>query len=162
MESNSEFYEQQKITQWWVWVSLLSADIVLGWAIWSDWREGQRELPGLLIAGGLMLMLSLMLFFIRLETKVGKDGIQVRFWPFITNWKFISWADCESWEVRKYSPLAEYGGWGYRMGWGRQNVALNLSGNHGLQLKMLDGRKLLVGTLKPDELKMVLSRIQKT
>jgi len=53
-------------------------------------------------------------------------------------------------EAVTYSPLAEYGGWGIR-GWGK-NVALNARGNRGVRLTLQDGRRLLVGSQRPEEL----------
>ena len=52
--------------------------------------------------------------------------------------------------MRKYSPLREFGGWGYRVGPGGK--AFNMQGNMGLQLEMMGGEKLLIGTRKPEEL----------
>ena len=61
--------------------------------------------------------------------------------------------------VRKYSPLADYGGWGLRFSMSGQGKAYNVSGNVGLQLEFSNGKKLLIGTRKPDELSSVLNEM---
>ena len=43
-------------------------------------------------------------------------------------------------EARTYAPLREYGGWGIR-GLSRKR-AYNVSGNRGVELSLVDGRKL--------------------
>ena len=53
-----------------------------------------------------------------------------------------------------YAPLAEYGGWGIR-GWGR-NVALNARGDRGVRLMLMDGRRVLVGSQRAEELAAAL------
>jgi hypothetical protein len=42
-----------------------------------------------------------------------------------------------------------YGGWGIKRGIG--GLAYNVSGNQGLQLVLTDGRKILIGTQKPEQ-----------
>ncbi len=62
----------------------------------------------------------------------------------------ITIADIASAEAVTYSPIAEYGGWGIRS-WGR-NVALNARGSRGVRLTLQDGRRVLVGSQRPDSL----------
>ncbi len=62
----------------------------------------------------------------------------------------ISVADIASAESVTYSPIADYGGWGIR-GWGKK-VALNARGNRGVRLTLRDGRRVLVGSQRPEEL----------
>jgi hypothetical protein len=58
-------------------------------------------------------------------------------------------------EVRKYSPIKEYGGWGFRYGF-KNGKAYNISGNMGLQLILKNGDRILIGTQKPEELETYL------
>jgi hypothetical protein len=58
-------------------------------------------------------------------------------------------------EAITYSPLADYGGWGIR-GWGK-NVALNARGNRGVRLALHDGRRVLIGSQRPNELAEALA-----
>lgn len=58
-------------------------------------------------------------------------------------------------EARTYSPLREYGGWGIR-GFG-SNRAYNVSGNHGVELVLKDGRKVLIGSQRADDLALAIA-----
>ncbi len=49
-----------------------------------------------------------------------------------------------------YSPIAEYGGWGIKGMPG--NSALNARGNQGVRLTLRSGKRLLIGSQKPDAL----------
>jgi hypothetical protein len=88
----------------------------------------------------------------RLTTRVSSDGIRVRFVPFHFKEQFYPWDSIESAQVRTYSPLREYGGWGIKYGFNGQGKVYNVSGNQGLQLIFKSGEKLLIGTQKPDEI----------
>ena len=56
-----------------------------------------------------------------------------------------------------YSPLADYGGWGIR-GWGK-DVAFNACGNRGVRLTLIDGRRVLVGSQRSEELAEALTAL---
>jgi hypothetical protein len=53
--------------------------------------------------------------------------------------------------ARVYRPILEYGGWGIRCGF-KGARAYNVSGNKGVQLILQNGKRLLIGSQKPDEL----------
>jgi hypothetical protein len=99
------------------------------------------------------------LFTIRLETEIDAHGITYRFFPIQRSLKFITWDDIDSAEVRRYRPLLEYGGWGLRHSF-RNGKAYNIKGKDGLQLVMKDGKKILLGTQRPDDITSFLSKIK--
>ncbi len=51
--------------------------------------------------------------------------------------------------------MKEYGGWGIR--YGMKGMAYNVSGNRGVQLEFETGKRLLIGSQRPEEL---VSQIQ--
>lgn len=76
--------------------------------------------------------------------------------------------------IRKYNPIAEYGGWGVRDGWFKfkifmtkairvddTNIAYNMSGNIGLQLKLINDKRVLIGTRKSTKMEDVLRKLGK-
>jgi hypothetical protein len=94
---------------------------------------------------------------LRLKTQVREDGIYIQFLPFIWNWKQFAWEDIQHWEVRQYSPIWEYGGWGIKGT--RNNRAYNLWGKQGLQLVLKNGKKVLIGTQQPEDIKAAILRL---
>ena len=110
--------------------------------------ERQRFIPRSLT---ILAFIIPLLYFIELETKITKDTIYVKLFPFHWNYIEIPFSEIKKFEARKYRPIIEYGGWGLR--WGFKNgKAYNIKGNMGLQLEFNNGKKLLIGTQKPDEL----------
>lgn len=104
-----------------------------------------------------------LIFFlsITLETKINEEGISVRFFPIQLNSTFFFWDEIEKVEVVRYKPLLEYGGWGYRGLKYSRKRALNISGNIGIKIYFKDGKSLLIGTQKSEDIKFILSKIVK-
>ncbi len=90
---------------------------------------------GLLITTGISILSTILILNFRLDTQIKNDGIYVRFFPFHLKYKFYPREDLSKCYVRKYSPIAEYGGWGLRYGFGNKGKALNVSGDKGLQVQ---------------------------
>lgn len=99
-------------------------------------------------------------FFDTFETHIGVEGIQLRFFPFHLKFKKISWDEISQCYVREYSPIGEFGGWGLRFGFFGQGNAWNVAGNRGLQIEFKNGKKLLIGTQKPDLMVEALDKIK--
>ena len=99
------------------------------------------------------------IFFLKLQTVITEEGIYVRYFPLIFRTRFFAWEDIEKAYVRKYSPVREYGGWGIRFNIIRGSKAYNVYGNIGLQLVFNNGKKLLIGTNRAEELAEVLKKI---
>lgn len=163
MNHNDTLYtESQKFRQWWLWllivcmnlffISMLFKNLIID----ADFIGSQQ---GVSLLSSWLFVLALSLFFLsmKLETLVREDGIYVRFSPIHRKHRVYLWQDLEQVYMRKYEPLGEYGGWGLR-GLGN-NRALNVSGNVGLQLVLKDGRRMLIGTQKAEELSEVLIKL---
>jgi hypothetical protein len=108
----------------------------------------------------LTILISLLFNYFHLETNLKKDGIYVRFFPFQLKFKYYNWSNIKKSYVRQYKPILEYGGWGWRMSISGKGKALSISGNHGLQLELLDDKKILIGTKRPEELTKALNIVQ--
>jgi len=150
------FREVQKFHQWWVWLLVygLAAltwygfvqQIILGQPFGSnpasDWMMW-------LIA--LLFGIGLPVFFhrLRLIVEVRDAHIYIRYVPLVT--RQIPFAEIERYQVRTYQPIKEYGGWGIR-GRSRDKIAYNVSGNRGVELELYGGRKIMIGSQRPEEL----------
>jgi len=140
------------------WVGLFVFVIVILSAVLPFLIPGEGQQSREIVLVSLMPLAILVLFwFMGLKTRIDKDGIYYRFFPFHFKEKYIAWADVEKMEVIQYSPLADYGGWGIR--YGRKGKAFNVSGNKGLFLTLKSGKHLLFGTKKEEEMREVVGLI---
>ena len=94
-----------------------------------------------------------------LKTEITDEGISINLVPFFLKPKFIAWTDVSKVSVRKYAPIREYGGWGIRIGF--NGMAYNIAGDKGLQIVLNNGKKILVGTQKMEELNQFLYEVAK-
>lgn len=149
----------------WLWLILLGIDGLFLFGVFKQVIGGQQfgDKPisnnGLLLTTGLTVLLTILFISFRLETQVKKDGIYVKFFPFHLSFRHYTWDKISKSFVRKYNAIAEYGGWGLRLGLFGNGKAFNVSGDKGLQLEFFDNKKLLIGTNKPDELTETLIKI---
>lgn len=93
----------------------------------------------------------------RLETEVRSDGLRLRYPPFMFRVKHFHPLEIMRCEARSYRPIREYGGWGIRWWFGR--VAYSVRGNRGAELTLANGRIVMVGSQRADELADALRRV---
>ncbi|MFH1144331.1 MAG: DUF6141 family protein [Candidatus Eisenbacteria bacterium] len=159
------FREVQRMRSAWVWGLVLISPTVLLYAVlrqivW-DHPFGDHPAPdGLLIVMAVVFGLGLPVLFwiLRLETEVRADGLYVRYFPFHPSFRRIPIEGLRRWEVRTYSPIREYGGWGIRQG--RRGRAYNASGNRGVELEFNSGERILIGSQHPDQLAAALDSLR--
>lgn len=165
MKDYQRFSETQKFRQWWLWFLFAGIKGVMGFFIVTQvlfgTPFGSSVVDNVLLLIGFlfMLVLSLLFFIMKLETRITDTGIAVRFYPIQLKFRNYKWEDIDQMYVREYAPLSEYGGWGIRYSLVGKGRAFNVSGRMGLQLVFKDGKKLLIGTNKPEDLIQVLSVI---
>jgi hypothetical protein len=165
MTTEKLFTERQRFKQIWLWALLVAINGLFIYGLISQVYLGQPlgDKPmsnGLLIfVNSAVLLLTLLFVFLRLDTAIKKDGIYYRFLPFQLTYKKIPWDRIEKSFVRQYNPISEYGGWGLRTGLFGKGQAFNISGNKGLQLVYNNGKKILIGTQRPEEIEQVLKQL---
>ncbi len=99
----------------------------------------------------ILVFVDLLLVFFQLKTKINEKGISYQLFPFHLKEKIFTWDEIAEANIRKYSPIWDYGGWGYRYSF-KNGKAFNISGNIGLQIILKNGDKILLGTNKTEEL----------
>ena len=165
MEEEILFSERQKFNQWWLWIILLAINGITIWGVYKQLIAGQTfgDKPmsniGLLFTAAPLLIITILILNMRLDTLIKKDGIYVRFFPFHLSFKKFPWEKISLSYIRKYSAIADYGGWGIRLGMFGKGKAWNVSGDKGLQLEFINKKKLLIGTNQPEALAATLEKI---
>ena len=163
--SQPVFLEIQRLRSPLVWVLLSIAVIAIWVTLISQLLPnnflGDDVMPTpLLIVFWLLFGIGLPAIFLfgNLRTAVRGDGIYVRFWPFHFSDRKMPFTEIARCEVREYKPVREYGGWGIKCGKG--GWSYTMSGNRGVQLEFTDGKRLLIGSQRADELgHAILSRL---
>ncbi len=106
---------------------------------------------------GLVLPVVLVVGVLRMTTEVGPSDLRVWFGWIPTYRRIIPIASIQRIEVVTYRPLADYGGWGIRLG--RDGVrVLNARGNQGVRIDLADGSRHLIGSQRPEDLARALER----
>ena len=158
----TEFKEEQKFTQWWLWLILIGIALIPVYGIYKQIFQGEvfgdKPMSNLgLIAFVIFMLLFLLLFLLfKLTTEINTKEIKIQFFPLVN--KVVEWKDVKSAQVLNYGFV---GGWGIRL-FTKYGTVYNIKGNKGLALELRDGKKLLVGSQKMEELYEIVKNVYKT
>ncbi|HIP70981.1 MAG TPA: hypothetical protein EYH05_06255 [Anaerolineae bacterium] len=160
---NVTFREVQYIRRVW-WVMLLVGGIaaLMWWGFWQQIILGQpwgnNPAPDWMMwLLWLFIGLGMPLFFwiMKLIVEVRPDGVSIRFYPLTR--RLIPYDQIAQVTPREYSPIKEYGGWGIRgIPSKSQKMAYNVSGKEGVELVLGDGRTVMLGSQKAQELALAI------
>ena len=165
---NTEFREVQQFRQPWVWLMLALIGLGLGAMfihgfytqlyLGQPWGDRPMSDAGLALSALLSLLLTagiaLLMYSLKLVTRVDNDGVHIRFFPLSS--RRIPFNNILSCRARKYRPIREYGGWGIRFS--RRGRAYNVSGNEGVQLELAEGKPVLIGSRQAEVLAQAINR----
>lgn len=154
-----EFKEEQKFTQWWLWLILIPIGVLPVIGIYKQLITGERfgDKPmsdfGLIIFAIITFLLLGLFFVMKLKTSIDKNGIRMSFFPFVK--KKVDWNELKNIKVVNYGFI---GGWGIRL-WTKYGTVYNIKGNKGLAIELKSGEKFLIGTQKESELSNILKKM---
>ena len=156
------FKEEQRFTQLWLIVILVISTIVpVGLICQEYFKENTSMTTNEFVwtIVGIVVSISF-IFLFKLTTRIDEKGIHYQFFPFHLKLKLIAWNEITKAYVRTYDPIGDYGGWGLKGGalWNKgKGRAINISGDIGIQLELKNGKRLLIGTQKENEIKRTLA-----
>ena len=148
---NYIFEENQKFTQWWLWVILLSFPIISV----GPFDDNEINIYYVLIG----LLIPCFFFLLQLRVKVSAEGLHYQFFPFHIKSHTIKLEDIEKFKAMEYSPLKEYGGWGIK--YGCKGKSYNVSGNKGVKIFLKNGLNIMFGSQKHNELAKALKQVKR-
>jgi hypothetical protein len=145
---------------WWVMV-LVFGIAALNWYLtishFGGFPAGDEPAPTGVVVLSFILFgvgLPLLFLFLHLTIEVMHDRVRVHYPPLTQ--RDIPIGDIAAAEPITYDSLREFGGWGIR-GW-RGRVAYNVSGHRAVELLLLDGRRVVLGSQQPEDLAAAIGR----
>ena len=159
------FREEQRFNQWWIWLIIALCSGIWIWLfvqqiiIGKPFGNNPMSDTGVFLTLIMPVMVILLFRFLKLETVIDDEGVKCRFKPFQRKFKTFLPQDIEKFEVKKYNPILEYGGWGIR--YGRKGTAFNVRGNMGLYLELKNYKTFLIGTQTPDSLRYAVEKLMR-
>ena len=95
---------------------------------------------------------------LKLVVEVRRDGVYLRLNPLQSAFRQIGFDEISDSEIATYSART-YGGWH----WGMRktvggNAVYRVRGNHGVELRLTDGRKIFIGSQRPDDLHAAIAQ----
>lgn len=151
-----DFKEEQRFTQWWLWLILIGIAIVPIYGGYKEFLLGDgvdresSQIIGLLMYTLIGFGMIVFFLLVRLRTEIDEKEIRMRFLPLVK--KSVNWTEVKTAKVVNYGFV---GGWGVRF-WTKYGTVYNTKGKMGLALELTNGKRFVIGTQKPDELRKIL------
>ena len=155
----TEFKEEQKFNQWWLWLILILMGVLPIIGIYKqlilEEKLGDNPMSdiSLLIFSIIMFSLVGLFLIMKLKTSIDKNGINMHFFPFIK--KSVDWQQIKNVKVVNYGFV---GGWGIRL-WTKYGTVYNVKGDKGLEIVLKSGKKFIIGTQKETELSTIIEKM---
>jgi hypothetical protein len=161
MNTFEEIQRVRKITSYW----FISIPIV-SLAVWGlihsfGAKDGDHINSTLILICSFLIAITVFYFFVNLRTDYNEKEIIIRYFPFLFFQRRISWNQISKAYVRKIDR-SEFKATGLgAFPFGNRGKAYHLFSEYGLQIEMVDGDKILIGTRKPKSLLEFLKYINK-
>ena len=155
------FKEEQKFTQWWLWILLTGIGIIPIYGIYKQLilgeKFGNNPMPDIGLIIFFLFVFGIIAFIASmcLKTEIDQNHIKIHFYPLLK--KQFKWSEIKHAEVVNYGFV---GGWGVRF-WPKYGTIYNIKGNKGLAIELLNGKKLVIGTQKESELNFFLDKLKR-
>ena len=162
--SSLKFEEKQQFRQRWVYIVYILLFALLALFISAAieqivFSRPFGDKPGsnfiLLLVTLFILTLLFLLYQTSLETQVTDAGVGFRWKPFQKTYRKFAWSEMDKVEIISYGFV----GYGWRMT--PYGTIYNVAGDKGLRIHLKSGRKIVLGTQKPNELAGFLRRINR-
>lgn len=154
------YQETQKFGHNGVWFAILGLFLVTFYAFTQLILMGINQILLIAMIPSMTLLFYLLMLFRRfqLDTIVTNKGLEFRFFPTQKEFQEIEWQFVKGVEIKEYSPLKHFGGWGARFG---ATKAFTLGGNRGIEITFTNDRKLLLGSKRADELYRTIRQVMR-
>ena len=143
------FREEQRFRQPWLLAILLLPCVPILYGAYQQLATDRKPGAALAVIPAIFVAFLIWFLSLKLVTEVRDEELYIKFvrlWPACR----IPLDQVRRAAALTYSPLFDYGGWGIRCG--RKGMAYNVSGNRGVLLDLADGRSVLVGSQRAEEL----------
>ncbi len=145
------FNENQKFSQWWLWLILLS------FPVFAVYPFDVNNLNFNYIVVSIAILVFF--YFLELRVFVTEEGLYYQFFPIHIKKHVIKFTEIKKIEAVKYRPIIDYGGWGIKHGF--NGKAYNVSGNFGVKIYLSNGKNILFGSKKYKKFEKVLKNAMK-
>lgn len=148
--------ENQSFLNWWLVLILVA---IIGTSLYMYFSRPASGTLFVNIGTGIACLVIFFLASAKLKLHIDSEKVALNYFPLVWQEKQWKWEEIEAARVRKYAPLADFGGWGVRRR--GDTVAYTVSGSEALELTFKDGRTtVLIGTNRAKEIQEILKKLE--
>ena len=166
-QKGTYFEETQFSDSAWVWLAILALQsVVFSFLIFNfDTNEITKfTIKQYYIMWGIFSIMFIAIYVLfkimNLYMKIGGGGIEYQYKPFMKKPIFIQIADIQTYSVREYSAIKEFGGRGFKPNTKSKNApAYTMKGKYGIELNLRNSRTILIGTQRKEALAYAMEKL---
>jgi hypothetical protein len=148
------FKETQSFRQLQLWIPMIVLfAFVVSLQVYFIFRSKdaapRAQVAALFLSAVFMLAVYVFVFISRLDVHVSPEGLSARFFPLEYHYRETRAEDMDSLRIIAVKPM-KFGGWGLRLG--SYGKAYIVSGKDAVEIKLKNGKSLIVGTREPKKL----------
>lgn len=148
------FFERQKLgaTQLrWLYLAVTVVSSIV--MLMTTSHEGNRITMIWMMAIFLLFMggTYFLVFELPALTRITQRGVEMKYRPWIWNWKVLAWHDIKNIAEINVDPLGDFGGWGYRFTFkGKRGIIMG--NGHAVKIELKSGKEFVLTTNRKAEL----------
>jgi hypothetical protein len=162
-EAEPLYFERQHVRQIWFWAFMLFVfffpvliNKLTSAVVPRDSAAALVTERYVLIPMTITLAIAILVYIMHLDIRVTRKGLSLQFFPFHLKPRALDLDKTISIEAVTYAPIGEYGGWGLR--YVKNGRAYNVGGNRGVRIDYENGKHVLLGSERAEELEEALQR----
>lgn len=149
---NNLFEEHQNQRRLFPWVLVVFIWVVSIWHIFNNGLSKENLVFDISILLLLPLVVTLLLFLIKLSVIIDENYLMFRLFPFHWKYKKIKLNEISQVTAMEYNKDRSFHGWGLGITWSRKYKSYTVKGYKGVEISLTNGNKIFIGTQQPETL----------
>jgi hypothetical protein len=108
---------------------------------------GDLLVPGIIML--CLVLVSLLIYFLKLNVRIDEKGVHYRYFPFHTTYRLQPWSDIRQYRVMKVNAITDFGGIGLR--YKSKTVGYIINSKFGIEMERNNGRFIVVSLTRKEE-----------
>lgn len=148
------FFERQKLGTTelrWLYLTVTMVSSIVVCIVSSQEEDRVTTIWTMAIFLFFMVGTYFLVFELPALTRITQRGLEIKYRPWIWNWKVLAWHDIKNVTEINVDPLGDFGGWGYRFTFkGKRGIIMG--NGHAVKIELKSGKDFVLSTSRKAEL----------
>ena len=147
MNNFEEHQNQRRLLPWFLVTFIWTISM---WHIYNNGLSRENLFFDILILLLLPIVITLLLFLIKLSVIIDRNYLMLRMFPFHWKYKKIKLDEIKNATTKEYNKDRSFHGWGLGISCSKKYKSYTVKGYKGVEISMQDGQRIFIGTQRPE------------